>query len=185
MWLISILVALQVKCTECGHESNTHDIFLDLSLEINHANCLIKALQRFTSSEYLDGNNKYICPKQKKKVRAAKCMSIDKAPAVLMVQLKRFEFSMFGHKIGKKVCVHHWSCIISCLYVQDWVPAPHLTLFGVIAIAYVQGQADRQLYASTRRPLVCHQSPQTVLWQRIHTSSPAVWHVSCNIKQCR
>lgn len=95
--------SLQVKCTECGHESNTFDVFLDLSLEINKASSLLKALQRFTSSEYLDGANKYICPKQKQKVRAAKCMTIDKAPAVLVVQLKRFEFSMFGHKINKKV----------------------------------------------------------------------------------
>lgn len=96
---------LQVKCTECGHESNTYDVFLDLSLEINKASSVQKALQRFTTSEYLDGANKYICPKQKKKVRAAKCMTVDKAPAVLVVQLKRFEFSMFGHKINKKVCV--------------------------------------------------------------------------------
>lgn len=97
----------QVKCTECGHESNTYDVFLDLSLEINKASSVHKALQRFTSSEYLDGANKYICPKQKQKVRAAKCMTIDQAPAVLVVQLKRFEFSMFGHKINKKVCGVH------------------------------------------------------------------------------
>lgn len=95
---------VQVKCTECGHESNTYDVFLDLSLEINKASSVQKALQRFTSSEYLDGANKYICPKQKQKVRAAKCMTVDQAPAVLVVQLKRFEFSMFGHKINKKVC---------------------------------------------------------------------------------
>ena len=94
---------LQVKCTECGHESDTYDVFLDLSLEINKASSVHKALQRFTTNEYLDGANKYICPKQKQKVRAAKCMTIDKAPAVLVVQLKRFEFSMFGHKINKKV----------------------------------------------------------------------------------
>ena len=78
-------------------------MFLDLSLEINKASSVLKALQRFTSSEYLDGANKYICPKQKQKVRAAKCMTIDQAPAVLVVQLKRFEFSMFGHKINKQV----------------------------------------------------------------------------------
>lgn len=94
---------LQVKCTECGHESNTYDTFLDLSLEINRASDLTRALQRFTGSEYLDGANKYICPKQKRKVRAAKCMTVEQAPAVLVIQLKRFEFSMFGHKINKKV----------------------------------------------------------------------------------
>ena len=106
-------IHLQVKCTECGHESNTHDVFLDLSLEINKASTVVKALQRFTSSEYLDGANKYICPKQKQKVRAAKCMTIDKAPAVLVVQLKRFEFSMFGHKINKKVCIAA-KCHVQC-----------------------------------------------------------------------
>lgn len=92
-----------MKCTECGHESNTYDTFLDLSLEINRASDLTRALQRFTGSEYLDGANKYICPKQKRKVRAAKCMTVEQAPAVLVIQLKRFEFSMFGHKINKKV----------------------------------------------------------------------------------
>ena len=123
--LSSVLVAYfagapaQVKCTECGHESNTYDVFLDLSLEINKASSVQKALQRFTSSEYLDGANKYICPKQKQKVRAAKCMTIDQAPAVLVVQLKRFEFSMFGHKINKKVCLCA-DCIGVCFAVFCW-----------------------------------------------------------------
>lgn len=51
----------------------------------------------------LDGQNKYKCPKQGKGVRAVKRMTVDAAPNVLMIQLKRFEFSFSGHKISKKV----------------------------------------------------------------------------------
>ena len=93
----------QVKCTECDYESNTYDPFLDLSLEINHASSVEKALRRFTAGESLDGANKYKCPKQKRAVRAVKRMTIETAPSVLVVQLKRFEFSMSGRKISKQV----------------------------------------------------------------------------------
>ena len=93
----------QVKCTECGNESNTVDPFLDISLEINRANTLERALQRFTATEYLENDNKYKCPKQACLVRAAKRISIEKAPNVLVIQLKRFEFSNYGQKLTKKV----------------------------------------------------------------------------------
>ena len=55
------------------------------------------------AGEVLDGGNKYKCPKQKRGVRAVKRMTVDAAPNVLMIQLKRFEFSLSGHKISKKV----------------------------------------------------------------------------------
>lgn len=55
---------MQVKCCECGYESNTVDDFLHISLEITRAHSLTKALQRFTTGEYLDQENKYKCPKQ-------------------------------------------------------------------------------------------------------------------------
>ena len=57
------------------------------------------------AGEALDGANKYKCPKQQKAVRAVKRMTVDAAPNVLMIQLKRFEFSFSGHKISKKVGV--------------------------------------------------------------------------------
>ncbi|KAL4424055.1 hypothetical protein ABPG75_001356 [Micractinium tetrahymenae] len=93
----------QVKCSECGYESNTYDPCIDLSLEITRAQSVKRALERFTAGEVLDGQNKYKCPKQSKGVRAVKRMTVDAAPNVLMIQLKRFEFSFSGHKISKKV----------------------------------------------------------------------------------
>ena len=55
------------------------------------------------AGEVLDGGNKYRCPREQKPVRAVKRMTVDVAPNVLMIQLKRFEFSSSGHKISKKV----------------------------------------------------------------------------------
>lgn len=121
----------QVKCSSCGYESNTFDPFLDVSLEVNKVDSLRGALQRFTAGEVLDGDNCYKCPKQvgwkalqhcvihtctaalcytspspyaqNKLVRAVKRMTLHKAPNVLVLQLKRFEFMMFGHKIMRKI----------------------------------------------------------------------------------
>lgn len=53
----------QVKCSSCGFTSDTYDPFLDLSLEINRADSLVKALRRFTAVEVLDGDNRYKCSK--------------------------------------------------------------------------------------------------------------------------
>lgn len=93
----------QLKCTQCDYESNTYDPFLDLSLEITRAHSVQKALQRFTAGEVLDGANSYKCPKQNKMVKAVKRMMIEDVPNVLIVQLKRFEFSRSGRKISKHV----------------------------------------------------------------------------------
>ena len=39
----------QIKCAECGYESNTYDPCIDLSLEITRAQSVLKALERFTA----------------------------------------------------------------------------------------------------------------------------------------
>ncbi|EFA75503.1 peptidase C19 family protein [Heterostelium album PN500] len=94
----------QVKCSVCSYESNTFDPFMDLSVDINQADSLSKALQRFVKAEQLDGSNKYKCCKCKKLVKASKRMTIHVAPPVLTVQLKRFSFLGFhGGKISKPV----------------------------------------------------------------------------------
>lgn len=64
--------------------------------------------QLHPAGEVLDGGNKYRCPRQNKAVRAVKRMSMEVAPNVLMIQLKRFEFSFSGHKMGKKVSMGLW-----------------------------------------------------------------------------
>ena len=53
----------QVKCSNCGHESNKIDPFMDISLEIKGASSLQEAFQLFTAPEILDHDNKYKCSK--------------------------------------------------------------------------------------------------------------------------
>lgn len=91
----------QVKCLNCKHESNTYDPFLDLSLEVVQADSVSEALSDFTTAEVLDQDNKYLCAKCKRKVRARKQLTVFQAPNVLAIHLKRFQFSMMG--IGGKI----------------------------------------------------------------------------------
>ncbi|XP_024318308.1 ubiquitin carboxyl-terminal hydrolase 23 isoform X2 [Brachypodium distachyon] len=94
----------QVKCVSCSHCSSKFDPFLDLSLEIANAATLVKALQNFTEEELLDdGEKQYNCQHCRQKVAAKKRFTIDKAPDVLTIHLKRFSPFNPRHKIDKKV----------------------------------------------------------------------------------
>lgn len=95
----------QVRCSSCSFCSNTYDPFLDLSLEVQNCTSLQLALRQFTAEETLSGSNKYKCSKCKKLVCAQKQFLIHKAPKVLTIQLKRFNFGMMssGEKINKPV----------------------------------------------------------------------------------
>lgn len=89
---------------QCSYCSNKFDPFLDLSLEIMKANSLDKALAHFTAKEQLDGGAKeYQCQQCKQKVKALKQLTIDNAPYVLAVHLKRFGPHALGKKIDKKI----------------------------------------------------------------------------------
>ncbi|AQL01541.1 Ubiquitin carboxyl-terminal hydrolase [Zea mays] len=94
----------QVKCTRCLHCSNKFDPFLDLSLEIAKATTLVRALENFTEDELLDeGQKEYECERCRQKVVAKKRLTIDKAPNVLTIHLKRFSPFNPREKIDKKV----------------------------------------------------------------------------------
>lgn len=94
----------QVKCTRCSHCSNKFDPFLDLSLDIAKASNLVRALQNFTEDELLDGGQKqYQCERCRQKVVAKKRFTIDRAPNVLTIHLKRFSPFNPRDKIDKKV----------------------------------------------------------------------------------
>ncbi|KAH0462808.1 hypothetical protein IEQ34_010383 [Dendrobium chrysotoxum] len=94
----------QVKCMQCSYCSNKFDPFLDLSLEILKADSLRKALTHFTAVELLDGGERqYQCQRCEEKVKAFKQLTIHKAPYVLTIHLKRFDSSINGEKLSKKV----------------------------------------------------------------------------------
>ncbi|KAK1291501.1 Ubiquitin carboxyl-terminal hydrolase 23 [Acorus calamus] len=124
----------QVKCLQCSYCSDTFDPFLDLSLEISKTDSVLKALERFTAVEQLDGGAKqYQCQRCKVKVRAQKQLTVDKAPYVLTIHLKRFESHMPQLKIDKKV---HFE---PTLNMKPFVSGPYddlkYTLYGVLVHA--------------------------------------------------
>ncbi|SGY65766.1 BQ5605_C004g02594 [Microbotryum silenes-dioicae] len=91
----------RVTCEACGHASDTFDSVLDLSLDVNKTTSVKEALDRFIKTDSLRGANKYKCEKCRKLVNAEKGFTIDRAPMVLMIHLKRFTAT--GRKIGDTI----------------------------------------------------------------------------------
>lgn len=78
--------------------SITFDTFMYLSVPIPKRGkddypTLEECVEEFTKEEILDDENKWKCPKCKSFQRASKKIDIWKLPSVLIVHLKRFEFS--------------------------------------------------------------------------------------------
>ena len=89
----------RITCQTCGRTSDKFDGFMDLSLDIVRAESVAHALRSYVAVEVLDGTNKYKCemgPGKPHMTRATKQFTIEKAPLVLTVQLKRFEYVPFG-----------------------------------------------------------------------------------------
>ncbi|KAF9105383.1 hypothetical protein BGX29_000082 [Mortierella sp. GBA35] len=91
----------QIKCMSCGHESNTFDSYLDVSLDIKGLESVRGAFHEFIKPEILRKDNQYKCEKCKVLVDAKKQMTIYDAPEVLCVHLKRFTYT--GQKINRHV----------------------------------------------------------------------------------
>ncbi|XP_055533735.1 ubiquitin carboxyl-terminal hydrolase 36 isoform X2 [Wyeomyia smithii] len=90
----------EVKCLSCQHTSTTFQHFEDLLLDIRKANSIEEALDVYFARERLE-EMQYRCEACKKRVAATKQFSLERAPFVLCIQLKRF--SMLGGKINKHV----------------------------------------------------------------------------------
>ncbi|GAA5885256.1 hypothetical protein JCM16303_005975 [Sporobolomyces ruberrimus] len=98
----------QVSCGRCGHQSETFEMFLDLSLDVRDRGAgkdltrLKDCLKSFTTAEKLPA--KYDCaacgnpPEQ-----ASKRLSVTALPQVLCVQLKRFEHTNLAGGGGTKI----------------------------------------------------------------------------------
>lgn len=91
-----------VRCLACGHLSVTFQHFEDLLLDIRKANTVDEALQGYFARERLEDMG-YKCESCKKKVSATKQFTLERAPIVLCIQLKRF--SMQGTKLNKQVTI--------------------------------------------------------------------------------
>ncbi|WVZ92464.1 hypothetical protein U9M48_038527 [Paspalum notatum var. saurae] len=93
----------KIKCSRCHVSSEQCEPMLDLTVEIDgDINSLDEALERFTTTEVLDGENKYHCSRCKSYERAKKKLTIEEAPNVLTIALKRYQSGKFG-KISKAI----------------------------------------------------------------------------------
>ncbi|KAE9595980.1 hypothetical protein Lal_00030870 [Lupinus albus] len=93
----------KVQCIKCGGKSEHQERMMDLTVEIEgEVATLEEALRRFTSTETLDGENKYHCIRCKSYEKAKKKLTVSEAPNVLTIALKRFQSGKFG-KLNKPI----------------------------------------------------------------------------------
>ncbi|KAL5225059.1 hypothetical protein ABZP36_011698 [Zizania latifolia] len=93
----------QVQCTACGMVSNRYENMMDLTVEIHgDVDSLEECLDQFTAVEWLDGDNKYKCDGCSDYVKAQKRLTVQQAPNILTITLKRFQSGIFG-KLNKRV----------------------------------------------------------------------------------
>ncbi|KAI0772129.1 cysteine proteinase [Trametes elegans] len=133
-WVYKIfggLLRSRVTCLSCGHNSDTYDRMLDLSVDIAGVSTLKDAMRKFVAVDHLRGADKYKCEKCKKAVNADKQFTIDEAPLVLTLHLKRF--SPMGRKIPHPVAYQERLSLHP--YMSEGKFGPSYTLYGVISHA--------------------------------------------------
>ena len=94
----------QIRCERCDYRSNTIDETYTLNLPLPRGNkeCTFgEALNQFFEVDRLVKDNKYKCPKCNSLQNATKRLSVNLAPRVLIVTIKRFD--IFGRKINKRI----------------------------------------------------------------------------------
>eukprot|EP00102_Acyrthosiphon_pisum_P018578 XP_016655788.1 PREDICTED: ubiquitin carboxyl-terminal hydrolase 36-like [Acyrthosiphon pisum] len=89
----------EVMCGKCGHISTTFQHFQDLILDIRHSDNVNDALDNYFKKEPLDES--YLCEICQRQVAADKKFSIERAPNVLCIQLKRYSIGMDGYSGNK------------------------------------------------------------------------------------
>ncbi|KAK4755830.1 hypothetical protein SAY87_009587 [Trapa incisa] len=93
----------QVICGKCNKISNQYENMMDLTVEIHgDAASLEECLEQFTAKEWLHGDNMYKCDGCNDYVKAWKHLTVQRAPNILTIALKRFQTGRFG-KLNKKV----------------------------------------------------------------------------------
>ncbi|KAK1362392.1 Ubiquitin carboxyl-terminal hydrolase 15 [Heracleum sosnowskyi] len=121
----------KVKCLRCHNESERYESIMDLTLEIfGWVESLEDALTQFTSAEDLDGENMYRCGRCAAYVRARKQLTIQEAPNILTIVLKRFQEGNYG-KINKCITFPDMLDMIPFMTGTDDIP-PLYILYAVV-----------------------------------------------------
>lgn len=92
-----------LKCLECNLTSTTYNAFSILSLPIPEKLGSVKdvlldeCFQEFVTTELLDEDNKWYCPRCKQFTRLSKKLTITRLPQVLILHFKRFKMTTNGY----------------------------------------------------------------------------------------
>ncbi|KAG8366506.1 hypothetical protein BUALT_Bualt17G0087100 [Buddleja alternifolia] len=122
----------KVKCLRCHHESERYENMMDLTPEIfGWVESLEDALTQFTSPEDLDGENMYRCARCATYVRAWKQLSIQEAPNILTIVLKRFQEGNYG-KINKCITFPEMLDMIPFMTGTDDIPPLYMLYAFVV-----------------------------------------------------
>ncbi|KAI3819878.1 hypothetical protein L1987_13730 [Smallanthus sonchifolius] len=121
----------KIICMKCGGKSEQNERMMDITVEIEGGiRTLEDALDKFTCTEILDGENKYKCDRCKSYERAKKKLTLLEAPNVLTIALKRFQSGKFG-KLNKSI--HFPEILDMAPYVTGTSDkSPIYSLYGVV-----------------------------------------------------
>ena len=101
--LFALVLRSRVVCSRCHFKSDTFEVQYTWIVGVRHYTDLRQSLQQFVCQETLAGENLYRCMKCKQLVPAKKRYTLHKAPKVLLINLKRFEFGKNSHKLSHSV----------------------------------------------------------------------------------
>jgi len=89
-----------VKCTMCNNLSSSYEIINSVNVEVPEENCYLSdLLQKYiTKEKHDDPDNLYHCDKCNKKVTMTKKTGFYKLPKILVVCLKRYNYSSYPPK---------------------------------------------------------------------------------------
>lgn len=141
----------RLTCNTCGHQSKTFDPYLYIALPVHYGmNSLQDALLHFLKEEHLTGDERWRCPKCKKRVDSVKKIDLWKLPPVLLVHLKRFEFDTSTCRFKKiNVRLRTPLSIDLSSYVSSQQKGS--LVYDVIAVANHIGHAGRGHYTAICR----------------------------------
>ncbi|RNA25817.1 ubiquitin carboxyl-terminal hydrolase 42 isoform X1 [Brachionus plicatilis] len=111
---------IKITCSNCDRTSDTIENTNTWPVDVKYVQDIRKGMQHFLREEVLDGENAYKCEKCGKKTRATKKYSIRTAPNILVIQLKRFDFSYAGK-------LSHFVTYPDTLNLKTFVPEPEPT----------------------------------------------------------
>ncbi|KAL6655422.1 hypothetical protein ACP70R_006248 [Stipagrostis hirtigluma subsp. patula] len=152
----------KIKCTKCHISSERCERILDLTVEIDRkTNSLEDALRRFTSSESLDGVDRYHCTRCNSYERAKKRLTISEAPNVLTIAFKRYQTGNFG-KINKVIEFKEFLNLSEFMSATDDY-APVYKLYAVVVHHDVMNSAVSGHY-------VCYVKDPQGMWHEMDDS---------------